>query len=96
MHGWGDEDCIKFLKNCYRALPENGKVIIVEKIVSFLPDTSTSTKADTNLDTLMMTLTHGGKERTEEEFLTLAIESGFSGMTKKCYTCAFWVLEFYK
>ncbi|KAK1427729.1 hypothetical protein QVD17_16423 [Tagetes erecta] len=96
VHGWGDEDCIKFLKNCHRALPEDGKVIIVEKIVSFLPDTSSSMKADTNVDALMLTLTHGGKERTEEEFLTLAIESGFSGMTKKCYTCAFWVLEFYK
>ncbi|KAI3763225.1 hypothetical protein L1987_53678 [Smallanthus sonchifolius] len=96
VHGFGNDDCIKLLKNCYKALPDDGKVIIVEKIVSFLPDTSSSTKADTHLDALMLNLTHGGKERTEEEFLTLAIESGFSGMRKKCFKCTFWVIEFYK
>ncbi|KAK9073580.1 hypothetical protein SSX86_007904 [Deinandra increscens subsp. villosa] len=96
VHGWGDDDCIKFLKNCYKALPDDGNVIIVEKIVSFLPDTNSSTKADTHLDAFMLTVTHGGKERTEEEFLTLAIKSGFSGMRKKCFKCTFWVIEFYK
>ncbi|KAL8226062.1 hypothetical protein R6Q57_018619 [Mikania cordata] len=96
VHGWGDDDCIKFLKNCYKALPDDGKVIIVEKIVPFLPNTSPSTKADTHLDAFMLTLTHGGKERTEEEFLMLALESGFSDMRKKCFKCTFWVIEFYK
>ncbi|KAL8260959.1 hypothetical protein R6Q59_025008 [Mikania micrantha] len=96
MHGWGDDDCIKFLKNCYKALPDDGIVIIVEKIVPFLPDTGSLMKADTHIDALMLTLTHGGKERTEEEFLKLAIQSGFSGMRKKCFKCTFWVIEFYK
>ncbi|XP_076938346.1 caffeic acid 3-O-methyltransferase-like [Bidens hawaiensis] len=96
VHGWGDDECIKLLKNCHTALPDDGKVIIVDKIVPFLPDTSSITKADTHLDALMLTLTYGGKERTEEEFLTLAIDSGFSSMRKKCFKCTFWVIEFYK
>ncbi|KAK4835147.1 hypothetical protein QYF36_005955 [Acer negundo] len=25
-HDWSDEHCLKFLKNCYEALPENGKL----------------------------------------------------------------------
>ncbi|KAI7733515.1 hypothetical protein M8C21_030690 [Ambrosia artemisiifolia] len=96
VHGWGDEDCIKFLKNCYKALPDDGKVIIVEKIVPFLPDTNSSTKTDVHLDALMLCLSQGGMERTEEEFLALAIKSGFSSMKKKCFKCTFWVIEFYK
>lgn len=31
MHDWGDEDCVKILKNCRKAIPEKtGKVIVVE------------------------------------------------------------------
>ncbi|KAK9217814.1 hypothetical protein WN943_006444 [Citrus x changshan-huyou] len=33
LHDWSDEQYLKILKNCYDALPESGKVIIVESIV---------------------------------------------------------------
>ncbi|KAF3943053.1 hypothetical protein CMV_030352 [Castanea mollissima] len=25
LHDWSDEDCMKLLRNCYEALPNNGK-----------------------------------------------------------------------
>nr|GFC40040.1 caffeic acid 3-O-methyltransferase-like [Tanacetum cinerariifolium] len=62
-----------------KALPENRKVIIVEAVLPFLPETSTFVKAITQMDALMMTQSHGGKERTEDEFLALAKSGGFKG-----------------
>ncbi|GER33437.1 O-methyltransferase 1 [Striga asiatica] len=32
-HDWSEEYCLKFLKNCYEALPGNGKVILAECIL---------------------------------------------------------------
>ncbi|KAM0007780.1 putative caffeate O-methyltransferase [Helianthus debilis subsp. tardiflorus] len=96
LHDWSDDHCIKLLKNCYKALPKNGKVIIIEAILPFLPDTSASVKVNTNMDVFMMTVNTGGKERTEDEFLALAKSAGFKGIKKECFLCNFWVMEFYK
>ncbi|KAF3327814.1 S-adenosyl-L-methionine:O-methyltransferase [Carex littledalei] len=38
LHDWSDEHCQNILKNCYKALPENGKVIILDCIVPTNPD----------------------------------------------------------
>ncbi|KAI3807808.1 hypothetical protein L1987_23742 [Smallanthus sonchifolius] len=96
LHDWSDDHCVKLLKNCYKALPDDGKVIIVEVILPFVPDTSSSTKVNTQIDAVMMANFHGGKERTEDEFLALAKGAGFMGLRKKCFACNFWVMEFYK
>ncbi|GJX18452.1 caffeic acid 3-O-methyltransferase-like protein [Tanacetum coccineum] len=56
-----DSNCIKLLKNCYKSLPEHGKVIVVDKILPVLPDTNCYVKCGTNQDTIMMTQTPGGK-----------------------------------
>ncbi|KAL8253377.1 hypothetical protein R6Q59_037070 [Mikania micrantha] len=96
LHDWSDDYCAKLLKNCYKALPENGKVIIVEAILPFLPNTSSSFRVSTYLDVSMMTQNPGGKERTENEFLTLAKCAGFRGIRKERFVCNFWVMEFYK
>ncbi|KAJ0789363.1 putative caffeate O-methyltransferase [Helianthus annuus] len=96
LHDWSDDSCIKLLKNCYRSLPENGKVIIVDAILSFVPDTSSSGKVNSGLDVVMMAHSQGGKERTEDEFLALAKGGGFTGIRKECFVCNSWVMEFYK
>lgn len=98
LHDWSDDYCVMLLKNCYKALPDDGKVIIVEAILSFLPDTSSSSsdKTTTHLDVIMMTHLGEGKERTEDELLALAKEAGFAGISKKCFACNLWVMEFYK
>lgn len=96
LHDWSDDHCLKLLKNCYKALPDNGKVIVVEAVLPVLPDTSSSVKATTEIDAVMMTQNPGGKERTQDEFLALAKGAGFNGIRLECFACNFWVMEFYK
>ncbi|OMO70453.1 O-methyltransferase, family 2 [Corchorus olitorius] len=39
LHDWDDDRCLKLLKNCYNALPESGKVIVIGPIVPESPST---------------------------------------------------------
>ncbi|PWA39440.1 caffeic acid 3-O-methyltransferase [Artemisia annua] len=96
LHDWNDENCTKLLKNCYNALPQDGKIIVVDAILPFLPDTSSSYKVSTQMDAIMMTQITGGKERTYDELLALAKGAGFAGIKKECFVCNYWVMEFYK
>nr|ABK22503.1 unknown [Picea sitchensis] len=82
MHNWSDEDCIKILKNCRKAIPETGKVIIVDMVVDSQHNNKNERAAlDPNLclvfDLLMATHCTGGKERTEEEWKKILWEGGF-------------------
>lgn len=96
LHDWSDEDCLKLLKNCYKALPEDGKVIVVEFILPVKPDSSHSTISTGQVDLIMMTQNPGGKERSEAELLALATKAGFKGLRLCVFVCNFWVMEFYK
>ncbi|XP_020212673.1 anthranilate N-methyltransferase [Cajanus cajan] len=96
LHDWSDEHCLKLLKNCYSAIPEDGKVIVVDSIVSIVPETTATAKGALGSDLVMMTQNPGGKERTRQEFIELAEGSGFSGVTFICCVCGYWVMEFYK
>ena len=87
---------MKLLKNCYKALPDDGKVIVVDAILPLLSDTSISTRANANIDAIVMTHYSGGRERTEDEFLVLAKGAGFNGINKDCQVCNMWVMELYK
>ncbi|CAA7048915.1 unnamed protein product [Microthlaspi erraticum] len=95
-HDWSDEHCLKLLKNCYEALPENGKVIVVECIVPVAPDTSLLTKQVVHLDCIMMAHTAGGRERTGEEFESLARRVGFKGFQVICNVFGTYIMEFHK
>ncbi|KAF7800812.1 anthranilate N-methyltransferase-like [Senna tora] len=96
LHDWSDEHCLKLLKNCYKAIPENGKVIVVDAIVPTEPNTSIATKAALQGDVLMMTQNPGGKERTQQELMDLATISGFPAINFVSNVCGFWVMEFHK
>jgi hypothetical protein len=72
IHDWNDEQCLTILKNCHRALPEDGKLIPVEAVVPAGNEPHFSKFIDLNM--LVMT---GGRERTEEEFRALYEASGF-------------------
>ncbi|KAM1053475.1 hypothetical protein ACFX13_001021 [Malus domestica] len=96
LHDWNDQDCIKLLKNCYNAIPDNGKVIIVEALLPAMPETSTTVKSTSQIDVLMLTLNRGAKERSQEEFMALATGAGFSGIKYECFVCNCWVMEIFK
>ncbi|KAJ0052248.1 hypothetical protein Pint_02210 [Pistacia integerrima] len=77
MHNWGDEACVKILKNCREAIPEKtGKVVIVDMVLK--PD-GNELFGETGLafDLVMMVNTEGGKERTELEWKEILEKGGF-------------------
>ncbi|XAR52137.1 Caffeate O-methyltransferase [Bertholletia excelsa] len=95
-HNWSDDYCSKLLKNCYNALPENGKVIVVECVLPESPDTSSRTNIAVQMDVIMLAQNSGGKERTLKEFEALASGAGFEGVRLMCSTFGTHLLEFLK
>ncbi|OIS99396.1 caffeic acid 3-o-methyltransferase 1 [Nicotiana attenuata] len=91
-----DSHNLKLLRNCYKALPDNGKVIVVEGIVPVKPDTDTIVVGIVQCDLIVMAQYPGGKERSVQKFRALAIETGFKGVNLICCVCNFWVMEFCK
>ena len=85
------------MKNCHKALPEKGKVIVVDTIIPVAAETSLHARHAFDLDLNMLTNSPGGKERTEPEFQELANAARFVGGVKPiCCVNGFWVMEFYK
>ncbi|WP_431046130.1 methyltransferase [Streptomyces sp. P1-3] len=76
LHDWSDEQSAVILGHCRRALPDHGRVLIVEVV---LPET-----ADTGygglpyLSDLNMLVNLGGRERTRAEFEELCGRSGLA------------------
>ncbi|XP_064979908.1 flavone O-methyltransferase 1-like [Musa acuminata AAA Group] len=96
LHDWTDEHCLKILKNCWEALPQNGKVIVVESIVPVLPKPTPEAQNVCLVDIVMLTANPGGRERTEEEFQELAREAGFSRFNFTYVFAGSWIIEFTK
>ncbi|KAM0891189.1 hypothetical protein ACQ4PT_026556 [Festuca glaucescens] len=77
FHDWDDEDCVKILKQCRKAIPESGgKVIIVDMVVGS-PSKAMYYKDQVLFDLLMMVMTTG-KERDEHEWRKIFMDAGFS------------------
>nr|AAU20768.1 3'-hydroxy-N-methyl-(S)-coclaurine 4'-O-methyltransferase [Thalictrum flavum subsp. glaucum] len=78
LHDWNDEDSIKILKQCRKAVPKDGgKVIIVDVALDEDSDHElSSTRLILDIDMLVNT---GGKERTKEDWEKLVKCAGFSG-----------------
>jgi SAM-dependent methyltransferase len=75
LHDWGDEPCLKILRNCRRRIPDDGRLVIVDIVLSGeknVPDTYRNA-----LDLAMLFQTQGGMERTESEFRELLAKAKF-------------------
>ncbi|XP_057740682.1 flavone 3'-O-methyltransferase 1-like [Arachis stenosperma] len=96
-HNWGDEECVKFLRKCYEALPADGKVIVLETLVPEIPKSTSKDICAVDMDYSMF-LVHGGKERTEKQYEKLCKRSGFSRFKVACNDSSAIdaVMEFYK
>ncbi|XP_010438010.1 PREDICTED: indole glucosinolate O-methyltransferase 4-like isoform X1 [Camelina sativa] len=97
LHAWNDEDSVKILRNCWKSLPEKGKVVIVDMV------TPTEPKSDDffsnivfGMDMLMLTQCSGGKERSFSQFEALASASGFQKCEIAALAYTFSVIEFHK
>lgn len=72
IHDWDDEKSSVILKNCHQAIPEHGKLLLVESII---PPGNEPSPAKF-IDVIMLLMT-GGRERTEEEYRSLLRSNGF-------------------
>lgn len=87
LHNWSDEDCVKILKNCRKAIisKKTGKLIIVEIVLEKEGYNNNNNEDDTlfddtalMLDVAMIAYHSGGKERTAEQWKALLTRGGFS------------------
>ncbi|TVU03246.1 hypothetical protein EJB05_51215, partial [Eragrostis curvula] len=78
MHDWNDEDCVKILTQCKKAIfsgePSEGKVIIIDTVVG--SPAKDMFEFQVSFDMLMMVLTTG-KERDEHEWGKIFVNAGF-------------------
>ncbi|KAL3538437.1 hypothetical protein ACH5RR_001803 [Cinchona calisaya] len=80
LHDWSDEDCLKILKNCKKAIPrkdEGGKLIVIDMVMESQIEDEESVEAQICSDMQMLVLFRA-KERTEKEWTTLFRNAGFS------------------
>ncbi|XP_062197344.1 probable inactive methyltransferase Os04g0175900 [Phragmites australis] len=97
LHMQNDEDCIKILKNCHRALPDKGKVIVVQSVLPETPESTPAARDSFTMDIIMLVNFNGGKDRTEQEYAKLARDAGFAGAFRSTYIfCNIYALEFTK
>jgi hypothetical protein len=76
MHDWPDKKCIQILKNCRKAIPENGKVVLIDIVLQQNKDGS---YCDIGLKADLLMFAHtGGKERTEQEWKNILEKGGFT------------------
>jgi hypothetical protein len=68
VHDWSDAAAQTILETCARALPRDGRILLVENV---LPADNAPGRTQW-LDLEMLVLTPGGRERTSEEFRSLA------------------------
>jgi hypothetical protein len=72
IHDWTDEQSVQILKNCRKAVPPHGRILIVEFSVPSANEASLGKDAD-----MIMLAFPGGAERTEAEYRALFEQSGF-------------------
>ncbi|KAF5180860.1 Myricetin o-methyltransferase [Thalictrum thalictroides] len=80
LHNWSDEECVKILKKCRKAIPskdKGGKVIIIDIVILAEKGKYEATESQLCFDILMM-VNVTGRERTETEWEKLFLEAGFA------------------
>ncbi|EER88819.1 5-pentadecatrienyl resorcinol O-methyltransferase-like [Sorghum bicolor] len=78
LHDWNDDECVKILKNCKKAIPPRdagGKIIIIDMVVGSEPSDIKHLETQVLHDIIMMNL--NGIERDEQEWKKIFFEAGF-------------------
>jgi hypothetical protein len=73
IHDWDDARSLTLLRNCHRALPKGGKLLVVDVVIP----PGTEMHFGKILDIEMLVITSGGRERTEDDFRKLYQAAGF-------------------
>ena len=75
MHNWDDDDCKLILSNCHKVMLPGETLLAVEAVVS--PGNTFSIAKLLDIEAMVM---GGGRERTEEEYRNLLVDSGFKDL----------------
>lgn len=75
LHDWSDEDCLRILRVCRTACPEDAALLVLERVLTDDGDDSPYSLA-VPWDMQMLAVT-GGQERTRNEFGRLLRDAGF-------------------
>ncbi|MFB6824290.1 methyltransferase [Streptomyces virginiae] len=73
LHDWTDAQAVTILRNCRKALPAGGVVLIVEPV---LPEVVGAQDEGTYLSDLNMMVNVGGRERTRADFEEVCHQAG--------------------
>lgn len=73
LHNWDDEKAIAILRNCYDAMSDSGKILVVEQVI---PPGNEPFSAKL-IDLQMLVMTSSGCERTAAEYQSLFEAAGF-------------------
>jgi hypothetical protein len=92
LHDWDDEQSAAILRTCRRAMPSNGRLVLIERAVPERFDGNPIHHAIARMD-LHMLVEFGGKERTEAEFRTLLEGAGFELSSAVATSTEFSILE---
>ncbi|CAN6284540.1 unnamed protein product [Urochloa humidicola] len=79
LHDWGDDDCVKILKSCKKAVAprdDGGKIVIIDMVVGYGPQDIKQKEAQVFFDFYIMTI--GGAERDEQEWKDIFSRAGFT------------------
>ncbi len=71
LHDWDDEQCIAILRNCRAAMPDHGRILIIDQVVPMGNGPSYAKLLD-----LLMLVLSGGRERTEQEHAGMLTAAG--------------------
>jgi len=78
LHDWGDEECVKILKNCKKAIPprdEGGKVVIIDIVIGAGQSEKKQREMQVVFDLFIMFI--NGTERDENQWKKIFFEAGF-------------------
>lgn len=73
LHDWDDDDCVRILDNCRRAMASEARTLIIERLLA-----PPNEGIDGKLSDLNMMVNVGGQERSQEEFSALLQRAGLA------------------
>jgi 16S rRNA G1207 methylase RsmC len=73
IHDWDDERAMAILKQCHKVMPDNGKLLVAEKVIP----PGNQPFLGKFFDLHMLAVNSGGRERTEAEYRALFEKAGF-------------------
>ena len=84
IHDWDDARSAIILRNCREAMAAGGRVLVVEGV---MPTGNVASNSKL-WDVVMLALTSGGRERTEEEYAELFGQAGPLPVSGRAHECS--------